>query len=133
MGKHQLFKDIPPIELVVKVVQCFGFEDLDDKGCICKKYFGTMNVIGNLQILLPELRKYYLPCKARAYLNDLTNNSVMTILRQLLRPHHYIIVSREKYVNREKLINYNLLNKNEINLQPIKPEVSKIPGIVTLM
>ena len=32
MGKYQLFKDIPPLELVLKVVRCFGFEDLKDKG-----------------------------------------------------------------------------------------------------
>jgi len=132
MGKHQLFKNTPPIELVIKVIQCFGFEDLNDKGCICKKYFGTMNVIDKLTKLLPELRQYYLPCKAKAYLNELTNNSVLTILRQMLRPHNYVLISREKYINREKLINYNLENKNEINLQPIKPEVSKIPEIVSL-
>lgn len=132
MGKHQLFKEIPPIELVVKVIQCFGFNNLEDKGCICKKYFGSMNVIQRLNELLPELRKYYLPCKAKTYLNELTNNSVMTILRQVLRPHNYVIVSREKYVNREKIINYNLVNKNEMNHETIKPEVSKIPEIVSL-
>ena len=132
MGKHQLFKEIPPIELVVKIIQCFGFKNLEDKGCICKKYFSSMNVIQKLNELLPELRKYYLPCKAKAYLNELTNNSVMTILRQVLRPHNYIVVSREKYINREKLINYNLVNKNEMNHQTIKPEVSKIPEVVSL-
>jgi hypothetical protein len=132
MGKHQLFKDIPPAELVVKVIQCFGFKNLEDKGCICKKYFNSMNVIQKMNELLPELRKYYLPCKARAYLNELTNNSVMTILRQVLRPHNYVVASREKYVNREKLINYNLVNKNEINHETIKPEVSKIPEVVSL-
>ena len=104
MGKHQLFKDIPPAELVVKVIQCFGFKNLEDKGCICKKYFNSMNVIQKMNELLPELRKYYLPCKARAYLNELTNNSVMTILRQVLRPHNYVVASREKYVNRENTI-----------------------------
>ncbi len=91
-----------------------------------------MNVIQKMNELLPELRKYYLPCKARAYLNELTNNSVMTILRQVLRPHNYVVASREKYVNREKLINYNLVNKNEINHETIKPEVSKIPEVVSL-
>jgi hypothetical protein len=132
MGKHQLFKEIPPIEFIVKVIQCFGFKNLEDKGCICKKYFGSMNVIQKLNELLPELRKYYLPCKAKAYLNELSNNSVMTILRQVLRPHNYVVVSREKYVNREKLINYNLVNKNEMNHETIKPEVSKIPEVVSL-
>jgi hypothetical protein len=121
MGKHQLFKETPPLELVVQVVKCFGFENLKDKGCICKKYFTSMTVIEKLTKLLSELKKYYLPCKAKTYLTELTNNSVMTILRQVLRPHNYALVSREKYINREKLINYNLVNKNEIDLEPIKP------------
>jgi hypothetical protein len=121
MGKHQLFKEIPPQELVLKVVQCFGFEDIKDKGCICKNYFSSMNVIEKITKLLPEIKQYYLPCKAKTYLTELTNNSVMTILRQILRPHNYILISREKYINREKLINYNLVNKNEVELELIKP------------
>ena len=131
MGKHQLFKKEPPMELVIKVAQCFGFENLNDKGCICKKYFNSMKVIDKMNELLPELKKYYLPCKAKTYLTELTNNSIMTILRQILRPHNYAIVSREKYVNREKLINYNLVNKNEIELAPIKPEVNNVPTVVS--
>ena len=121
MGKHQLFKTTPPLELVQKVVRCFGFENLQDKGCICKKYFTTMKVLDELTKLVPELKAHYLPCKAKTYLTELTHNSVMTILRQVLRPHNYVIVSREKYINREKLINYNLVNKNEIELESIKP------------
>jgi hypothetical protein len=131
MGKHQLFKETPDLELVVNVVQCFGFENLKDKGCICKKYFTSMKVIEKLTKLLPELKKYYLPCKAKTYLTELTHNSVMTILRQVLRPHNYVLVSREKYINREKLINYNLVNKNEIEFEPIKPPNLENANIVS--
>ena len=56
MGKHQLFKETPPLELVVNVVQCFGFENLKDKGCICKKYFTSMNVIEKL--IIQKIRIY---------------------------------------------------------------------------
>ena len=55
----------------------------------------------------------------------------MTILRQVLRPHNYALVSREKYINREKLINYNLVNKNEIELEPIKPPNLENANIVS--
>lgn len=121
MGKHQLFKEIPPKELVNNVLQCFGFEGFEDKRCICKKYFQKMNVIDNIKKLVPELTKYYLPCKAKTYLMLINNNSVLTILRQILRPYNYIIVSREKYINGEKLINYNIMNKNKIEYKPIVP------------
>ena len=121
MGKHQLFKEIPPMELVLKLLKCFGFENLEDKRCICKKYFTKMGVIQNIEKLIPELKKYYLPCKSKTYLTFLTDNSVLTILRQLLRPYNYIIVSREKYINGEKLINYNLVNKTNLKFEPITP------------
>ena len=39
MGKHQLFKEIPPIELVLKVVQCFGFENLKIKVVYVKIFY----------------------------------------------------------------------------------------------
>ena len=90
-----------------------------------------MNVIEKLTKLLSELKKYYLPCKSKTYLTELTNNSVVTILRQVLRPHNYALVSREKYINREKLINYNLVNKNEIELEPIKPPNLENANIVS--
>ena len=43
----------------------------------------------------------------------------MTILRQCIRPYEYVVSSREKYINGEKLINYTLENKSAINFNPI--------------
>ena len=119
MGRHQLFREIPPKELVLKLLKCFGFKNFNDKRCVCKKYFTRMNVIENIKELVPELLIYYLPCKAKTYLTFLDNNSVMTILRQLLRPYKYVIISREKYINGEKLINYSLNNMKNIEFKPI--------------
>ena len=119
MGRHQLFREIPPKELVLKLLKCFGFKNFNDKRCVCKKYFTRMNVIENIKELVPELLIYYLPCKANTYLTFLDNNSVMTILRQLLRPYKYVIISREKYINGEKLINYSLNNMKNIEFKPI--------------
>jgi len=119
MGRHQLFKKIPPKELVLKLLNCFGFKDFNDRRCICKKYFTRMKVIDNVEKIVPKLLTYYLPCKAKTYLTFLDNNSVMTILRQLLRSYRYVIISREKYINGEKLINYSLNNMKNVEFKPI--------------
>ena len=37
----------------------------------------------------------------------------------VLRPHKYVIVSREKYINGEKLINYSLNNMKSVEFKPI--------------
>jgi len=115
MGKHQLFREVPPMSLILKILRGFGYKTINDKVCVCKKYFVKMNIVEHVNSFVTDLRKYYLPCKAKTYLTFINNNSVMTILRQILRPHNYIIVSREKYINREKLINYYIVNKNIIN------------------
>ena len=119
MGKYQLFKKIPPKDLVLKLLNCFGFKDFQDKRCICKKYFKKMKTIDQINLLIPEIKKYYLPCKAKTYLNIINNNSAMTILRQLIRPYKYVLIAREKYINGEKLINYTLNNKSKVEFNPI--------------
>ena len=123
MGKHQLFKKVPSKDLALRLLNCFNFKDFDDRKCICKKYFKRMKVIENVTKLLPELKEHYLPCKSKTYLNKefINNNSVMTILRQILRTFNYVIVSREKYINGEKLINYSLVNKTNVKYKPIIP------------
>ena len=119
MGKHQLFKNIPPKDLVIKLLNCFGFKDFNDKRCICKKYFKNMKTLEKINNLIPEIEKYYLQCKAKTYLKTINNNSAMTILRQCIRPYEYVVSSREKYINGEKLINYTLDNKSAMNFNPI--------------
>ena len=119
MGKHQLFRKIPPKDLVLKLLNCFGFKDFTDKRSICKKYFSKMNTIEKINLLVPEIEKYYLPCKSKTYLKSITKNSAMTILRQCIRPYDYVVSAREKYINGEKLINYTLENKSKIKFNPI--------------
>ena len=58
--------------------------------------------------LKPLLEQYYLPCKARTYLNDLNEKNIVTILRQCLKTKGYTICSREKYLKGDKFIIYSL-------------------------
>jgi len=119
MGKHQLFSKIPPKELIIKLLNCFGFTDFNDHRCVCKKYFKKLKILENIESILPELQKYYLPCKAKTYLFKLTNNSAMTILRQCIRPYNYVVIGKEKYINGEKIINYHIESKVKTQLIPI--------------
>lgn len=122
MGKYQLFRKIPPKDLVIEFLNCFGFKDFQDKRSICKKYFKKMDTIDKINQLIPKLKTYYLPCKSKTYLANINKNSAMTILRQLIRPYDYVIIAREKYINGEKLINYTLNNKSKVEYNPIVNE-----------
>ena len=71
MTKNQLFRKIPPKNLVIQVVQTFGLKSLDDSSKFSKKKLKLIKTVEAVNELKPQLEKYYLPCKARTYLHGL--------------------------------------------------------------
>jgi len=139
MVKDQLFKRYPSNELFTNVLNAFGISDLEEGTNIFSrndlKHLKTVDKINNLK---PYLEKCYIPCKARTYLNNLTEKNVITILRQILKPRGYVIASKEKYMKGHKFIIYTVKQKEVIEYIPItsnKPEEtitkSKKPIIIT--
>ena len=55
------------------------------------------------------LEEYYLPCKRKVYLEDLTLKKCITILRQLVKLYDYLLKSNEKYIKGEKIIIYYIV------------------------
>lgn len=123
MTKNQLFRKIPPKELVELIVKAFGLKSLDDETKFSKKKLKLINTVDTVNSLKSQLEKYYLPCKARTYLNGLTEKNVITVLRQCIRIYGYRIVSREKYMKGEKYILYHLeAEKKGENGEDVKDE-----------
>ena len=106
--KNQLFRKTPSNEIIQKVVETFGFRCLKDRRCFSRSDLIKLDTVSKIQELKPELELYYLPCKARTYLNDLNEKNVVTILRQLIKTQGFTICSREKYCKGDKFIIYNL-------------------------
>ena len=124
MGKNQLFKKFLSDELFYRVLNCFGFDSLDDKRSITREFLRQEKCVEKIISLKPELEKYYLPCKARTYLNGLNEKNIITILRQILKTKNYTLISSEKYIRGEKFISYRLDNYSTKIYNPI---VSKYP------
>ena len=128
-GKDQIFRLQPPMELITKLIQTFGLKGVEDKRCFTRKDLILIKTVDNILLLKPELEKYYLPCKARTYLNGLTPKNVITILRQCLRTQNYTVNSREKYIKGDKFIIYNIIpqeQKNYVSILSSEKEVKKI-------
>ena len=89
--KNQLFRYKPPLELVLKILNCFGLEDLDDRRCFNRVMLEDIDAVKKIEILKDELAIYYLPCKARNYLNQLNENNIITLLRQLVKLYGYTL------------------------------------------
>jgi hypothetical protein len=122
--KNQLFRKNPTREITLEVIKCFGLINFEDNHNFSRRdllQFQTVDKIKNLKI---ELEKYYLPCKARTYLNDLNSKNVITILRQIVKQHGYVVYSREKYIRGDKFIIYQLVPSEQRFYRPVNIETN---------
>lgn len=108
MKKNQLFRKPLGETIIQKIVEAFGFRSLQDRRNFSRSDLIKLKTVNKIQELKTELEVYYLPCKARTYLNDLDEKNVVTVLRQCIKPKGYTVNSREKYLKGEKFIIYNL-------------------------
>ncbi len=116
MTNHfQLFKELPPLEFIQKLMDFYGIHDFDENYKFTRVDLEKKNVISNLNDLRNDFDKYYLKCKTTRYLDNLTIKKSITILRQFLRVYGYKIVSKEKYSNKSKYLLYHIekIDKNE--------------------
>jgi len=126
MGKNQLFRKHPSDEVVNRIVEAFGFISLNDRRSFSRSDLSKLNTVEQVKQLRPTLEQYYLPCKARTYLNDLNEKNIITILRQCIKTRGYTITSREKYLKGDKFIIYSLCPLDQ------KEYISVINGLLDM-
>lgn len=122
MVVNQLFIEIPPLNIIIKILNAFGLDNLDDKKEFTFLDMNIKNTILNLKQIENEFKIYYLPCKRLKYVNDINNKSAITILRQFIKMYDYDLISKEKYINGIKYLVYKIISKDEkkINNKYIK-------------
>ncbi len=104
MASH-LFRQVPPLELLHDLVKALHFEGLDDT-----RWFQKTDI--NLDIFeqyLPLIEPYYIPCKAKLFLQEFTQAKAITVLRHLFRAHAYDIHSQEKVLSQKKITQYKFI------------------------
>lgn len=107
---YQLFKKLPEIDYINKVATLFGIHDLDVHYNFTLKDLEKTNIIEKIEAIRSELSEYYLNCKFRKYVSDLTEKKCITILRHFLKVINYKVISREKYSDNKKYLVYNIKN-----------------------
>lgn len=125
MTKNQLFKMTPSRTICLQVLSAFGLSSFEDNHNFSRADLETIKCVEKMEELKDILMEYYLPCKARTYLNDLNSKNVITILRQLVRLYDYSITSREKYIKGDKFIIYQLVPIDNRIYQPIIVSTNK--------
>ena len=120
--KNQLFtKEIPPYDLVNKVLNILINKDLDENIYyeFSKRNIKIKNICDKINIYIKELKKYYLKCKHKKYLENLNEKKVITLFRQLLRLYNFSLNSFEKYDNGQKYLLYVIQKKKNLSLKKI--------------
>ena len=114
MAINQLFKSKPPFNLVLKICLYFGIdlEDLSKKNSFTKNELVKLDLESKFSEIREALKQYYIPCKCKIYLNNITISKSVTILRQILKLYNFKITSNESYNNSKKYIIY-VITQNE--------------------
>jgi hypothetical protein len=104
----KLFRKEPPKEVVEQIlhhVGLLGFHDL--------RWFSRDEIkLDTLEVWLPEIESYYLPCKAKRFIHNWTPMSVITILRHLLHAHEYTLEKEERLYKGVKQMIYQIQSIN---------------------
>jgi len=121
MPKNQLFKIYPNEEFVINLLNIYGIKDLSDNHYFIKTDLEELDTINNLNNIKEILRTYYIPCKAKLYINDINYKKAITILRQFLKTQNHTLLSKEKYIKGVKHNTYTVISiTNNININKEK-------------
>ncbi len=94
-SSDQLFRTLPPLELITELLQDLGFQDITDTREFSLSDIELATAIAVEKLFL--LEPYYYPCKANQYIKkQQTPTTLLVILRQLLRTQGYTFHTTEK-------------------------------------
>ena len=103
MVLNQLFVVKPTSEIILKIINFLGLENLEDRNEFTILDMNENTTIEKYTKNNIEINGYYLPCKRKDF-NFLTNKKCITIARQFLKTIQYDIISKEKYFGRKNII-----------------------------
>lgn len=127
MTLFQLFLKKPTEDILNRLLVIYDLINLDDTKIFSKKELEDKNVVKDVIKVIPELELYYLPCKRKKYLYDLNSKKLITILRQVIRCYDYFLYSKERYIQGNKYITYQIMpNNKKILLKTRKKDESYI-------
>jgi len=103
---QQLFKAIPPVELVIEVLGFFGVVNFNESYKFSRVDIAKRYVIERM--LKVPFEDYYINCKYQKYFTDMDEKKCITVLRQLLKIYDYKVISLEKFCTGKKHLTYHI-------------------------
>jgi hypothetical protein len=122
---NQLFKINPDTAIIQPLVEAFGLTDIDDSRYFTRENMTESHTLDTITDLSDQLKEYYLPCKSKVYLKNITDKKCITILRQFIKPLHYQCLGKEKSISGTKQMTYRIsVNETHQQVSP-HPEVPR--------
>jgi hypothetical protein len=113
MKINQLFVKHVNVDMLNLIIDCFGLNSLQDRRLFSKADMMNLGTVDRIRALVPQLVEYYLPCKARIYLNNITEKKCITVLKQVLKLHAHVLLSKERNSRHRKVILYQIASEQE--------------------
>jgi hypothetical protein len=101
--KHAIFREIPPWTIVAEVLSLLKLST-EPPFTFQKSAVDLSRSPDAVDLLAP----YYLPCKATQFLEFTDEKRWITILRHILTPHGYVLISHETTRDKKKVIMYSV-------------------------
>lgn len=120
MPKDQNFRNNPDMKIIQLLLESFGLDSLEDDRFFTKETMKEINTVEKINSLKPKLEEYYLQCKSKYYLSNLTEKKSITVLRQFIKKYNYKVVTFEKSIQGNKQLTYRLMFVNDDFLSPKK-------------
>lgn len=122
--KNQLFREDIDFSFLLNLInECFNIELNDSTNySFSKKIIINKNIVTIIDNKIDFLKKYYIKCKHKIYLENLNEKKIITLLRQLLKTHDFDLKAKEKYENGKKYLLYTISKKiiyNSITLKRV--------------
>ena len=111
----QLFRKPLTKELLTIIKDIYKIKNLNNH-TFNKKKLLEYNTIQQLGLFYFYISDFYLPCKAKIFLQNITINRTVAILKQILKEFNYSLTSTEKYDKSNKYTQYRINKNKEIKL-----------------
>lgn len=106
--KNQNFRNLPDMKIILLLLETFGLDNLEDSRLFTREHIFEINTVDKIKDLVPKLSEYYLPCKCKNYLEEITEKKTITILRQFIKIYNYRVITFEKSIQGKKQMIYQL-------------------------
>ena len=112
MKINQLFTRPIPSHIIEQLLEAFALNGLEDTRKFTVLDLERQKTVEKITAMRSTLVEYYLPCKAEIYLKIITTRSCLTILRQVVKLHQYVLHSKQIYIMRKKITHYYIESIN---------------------